>query len=157
MVNSKFPLPSLNRERYRVLWLCHTHVQTFFPTKLTEGGEPKRIKDYSGLSYLNSGYHDENLLGLGTNVDSHTCMWQFNLVLFNPFLPNNCIWHPETFSFIMSLPSSPWDLGSAWAERAGQRKVGGCTQRVQTAWPCQSLLVERPWLALEGPFLSFLA
>ena len=29
----------------------------------------------------------------------------------------------------------PWDLGSAWAERAGQGEVGGCTRRVQTAWP----------------------
>ena len=28
----------------------------------------------------------------------------------------------------------PWDLGSAWAERAGQGEVGGCTRTVQTAW-----------------------
>ena len=30
----------------------------------------------------------------------------------------------------------------------GQGEVGGCTRRVQTAWPCLGSLVERPWLAL---------
>ena len=43
------------------------------------------------------------------------------------------------------------------AERVGQAEVGGCTQRVQTAWPCPGSVVERSWLALGGPFLSFLA
>ena len=51
----------------------------------------------------------------------------------------------------------PWDLGSAWAERAGQGEVGECTQRVQTAWPRLSSSLEVTWLALGGPFLSFLA
>jgi len=51
----------------------------------------------------------------------------------------------------------PWDVGSAWAERAGQGEVGGCTQRVQTAWPCLGSSLEATWLALGGPFLSFLA
>ena len=50
----------------------------------------------------------------------------------------------------------PWDLGSAWAERAGQREVGGCTRRVQTAWLCLGSLVQKPWLALGGPFLFHL-
>ena len=51
----------------------------------------------------------------------------------------------------------PWDLGSAWAERAGQGEVGGCTQRVQTAWPRLGSCLEATLLALGGPFLSFLA
>ena len=34
---------------------------------------------------------------------------------------------------------------------------GTVARRVQTAWLCLGLLVERPWLALEGPFMSFLA
>jgi len=50
----------------------------------------------------------------------------------------------------------PWDLGSVWAERAGQGEVGGCTQRVQTTWPCLGSFLEATWLALGGPFLSFL-
>jgi len=40
---------------------------------------------------------------------------------------------------VMSLPATYvlWRyIGSAWAERAGQREVGGCTWRVQTAWLC---------------------
>ena len=36
----------------------------------------------------------------------------------------------------------------------GQEKVGGLTQRVKMAWPCQGLSVERPWLALGGSLLS---
>ena len=51
----------------------------------------------------------------------------------------------------------PWDLGSAWAENVGQREVGGCTRRVQTAWPCLGSSLEMTWFALGGPFLSFLA
>ena len=51
----------------------------------------------------------------------------------------------------------PWEIGSATAERAGQGEVGGCTRRVQTAWPCLGSAVERSWSALGGPFLPFLA
>ena len=51
----------------------------------------------------------------------------------------------------------PWEIGSATAERVGQGEVGGCTRRVQTAWPCLSSVVERSWSALGGPFSSILA
>ena len=51
----------------------------------------------------------------------------------------------------------PWEIGSATAERAGQGEVGGCTRRVQTAWPCLGSAVERSWSALGGPFPSVLA
>ena len=60
---------------------------------------------------------------------------------FSYFLPNDCIWRRETFSHFWQCP---WDWGSAWAERVGQGEVDGCTWRVQTAWPCLSLPVERP-------------
>jgi len=32
--------------------------------------------------------------------------------------------------------------------------TGRCTQRVQTAWLCLDSALERPWLALDGPFIS---
>ena len=38
----------------------------------------------------------------------------------------------------------------------GQGEVGGCTRRVQTAWPRLGSSLEATWLALGGPFLSFL-
>ena len=51
----------------------------------------------------------------------------------------------------------PWEIGSATAERAGQGKVGGCTRRLQTAWPCLGSAIERSWSALGRPYLPFLA
>ena len=39
-------------------------------------------------------------------------------------------------------------------ERAGQGEVGGCTRRVQTAWPCLGSAVERSWSA-HGLFFSY--
>jgi len=36
---------------------------------------------------------------------------------------------------------------SAW-----KGEVDGCTQRVQTAWPCLGSALERHWSALDGPF-----
>ena len=47
------------------------------------------------------------------------------------------------------------DIGSVLAERAGQGEVGWFTDRVQTAWLCLGLALERPWLALGGPFPFF--
>ena len=41
------------------------------------------------------------------------------------------------------------------AERAGQGEVGGCTRRVQTAWPCLGSALNSPWLELGRPFLGF--
>ena len=71
---------------------------------------------------------------------------------------------PIVYISIMRLSASwchfrqcPWDLGSASAERVGQGEVGGCAWRVQTAWPRPGSSLEATWLALEGPFLSFLA
>ena len=38
--------------------------------------------------------------------------------------------------------------------RFGQVEVGGYTRRTQTAWLCLASVLERPWLALDGLFLS---
>jgi len=51
----------------------------------------------------------------------------------------------------------PLEIGSALAENVGQGEVSGCTCRVQAAWLCLGSAVGLPWLALGGPFLSFLA
>ena len=51
----------------------------------------------------------------------------------------------------------PWEIGSVTADRAGLGEVGGCTRRVQTAWPCLGSGVERSWSGLGGPFPSILA
>ena len=40
------------------------------------------------------------------------------------------------------------------AERAGQGEVGGCTRRVQTAWPCLGSALNSPWLEPSRPFLG---
>ena len=63
----------------------------------------------------------------------------------NPFPGNDALRCHETFSFMMS---HPWEIGSATAERAGQGEVGGCTRRLQTAWPCLVPGRERSWSAL---------
>ena len=82
-------------------------------------------------------------------------MWDYGMLsLSGPIAPNVVI--------ILSASSCdfqqcPWEIGSATAERAGQGEVGGCTRRVQTAWPCLGSVVERSWSALGGPFPSFLA
>ena len=41
------------------------------------------------------------------------------------------------------------------AERAGQGEVGGCTRRVQTAWPHLGSALNSPWLEPGRPFLVF--
>ena len=39
--------------------------------------------------------------------------------------------------------------------RKGKTGGGGCTPRVQIAWPCLGSGIERSWLAVGVPFLSF--
>ena len=65
-----------------------------------------------------------------------------------PFIPNVAYLHDVTSG------NCPWEIGSVSAERVGQGEVGGCTRRVQTAWPCPGSVVERSWLALGGPLIS---
>ena len=48
------------------------------------------------------------------------------------------------FVLVRSLPAMSFRLRFVPAESAGQREVGGCTRRVQTAWLLLGLAVERP-------------
>ena len=57
--------------------------------------------------------------------------------------PNSMIGHHETFSFVMSLPTVSLKDRLRWF-----------TRRVKKAWLCLCSAVERPRLALRGPFLS---
>ena len=68
--------------------------------------------------------------------------------------------HPMTSYGVMRLSQlhiwqCPWEIGSASAERAGQGEVGGCTRRVQTAWPCLGSALNSPWLEPGRAFLGF--
>ena len=53
-----------------------------------------------------------------------------------------------------------FEIGSVSAERVGQGEVGqgevgGCTRRVQTAWPCLASVIERYWLVPEATSVMF--
>ena len=65
--------------------------------------------------------------------------------------------HHDTFSFMMSLPAMSLGLRFCVSRKGGTGEVGGCTRRVQTAWPRLGSSLEATWLALGGPFLSSLA
>jgi len=55
----------------------------------------------------------------------------------------------------MSLLAMSLGLRFCTSRKGRTGEMGGCTQGVQTAWLLLGLIVERPWLALGGPFLSF--
>ena len=61
----------------------------------------------------------------------------------------------ETFCFMMSLRQCPLQLGSASAERVGQREMGGFTCRVTKAWLYLSSAVEKA-LVGTGKAISLL-
>ena len=46
------------------------------------------------------------------------------------------------------------DLGSASAERVGQKEVGGVSRRVLCTWWLLGFTVKRPWLGAGGPPLA---
>jgi len=58
---------------------------------------------------------------------------------------------------MMSLPAMTSRDRFSVSRKGGTGEVGGCTRRVQTAWPRLGWCLEATWLALGGPFLSFLA
>ena len=60
----------------------------------------------------------------------------------------------ETFSFMMSLPAMSLGLRFCVSRKGG---TGGGGWVVQTAWLRLGSSLEATWLALGGPFLSFLA
>jgi len=71
--------------------------------------------------------------------------------------PGNKLMHYTTFSLWCRLAQCYFNLGSALAERVGQREVGECNQKVQIAWLLLGLAVESTCSALGGPFLSSVA
>jgi len=58
----------------------------------------------------------------------------FYQILINQLYTIDAYVHHTTFSLWCNFRQRPWNIGSASAERAGEGEVGGCTQRVQTAW-----------------------
>jgi len=54
----------------------------------------------------------------------------------------------------MSLPAMTFQDRFCFSRKNGIRGGGGCTRRVQTAWPSLGSALEMPWLALGGPLLS---
>jgi len=58
---------------------------------------------------------------------------------------------------MISLPAMSFGLRFCVSRKGRTGEVGGCTWRVQTVWPCLGSSLEATWLALGGPFLSFLA
>jgi len=81
------------------------------------------------------------------------------LSIINPFTDETvCVCRRyETFILWYHFWQCPLELGSVWAEMVGQGEVGGCTQRVQASWSCLGSALERPWLALGGPFFASFA
>jgi len=58
----------------------------------------------------------------------------------------------------MSFPAMSSRDRFCFSRKGRIGEVGKCTQKVvQTVWPCLCSAVEMTWLALGGPFLSFLA
>ena len=69
--------------------------------------------------WQNEAEHMETLCRKGLNAIARMCLW--------------C--HFQQF---------PWEIGSVWAERVGQREVIWYTQKVNTAWLCLDLAVNFP-------------
>ena len=84
---------------------------------------------------------------------------QFGMVsAWLTFMAHSAYKHHETFSFMMSFLSMSFGDRFCFSRKGRIRgEVGGCTQRAQTAWPHLGSAIETTWLALGGPFLSFLA
>ena len=58
----------------------------------------------------------------------------------------------ETFSFMMSFPAMSFGDKFHMGRKGGTGR-GGCIRRVQISWQSLGSALERPWLALGGPFL----
>ena len=55
------------------------------------------------------------------------------------------------------MAQSVLKIGSALAERLGQREVGRCTALADSAWQLLQLAIEKTCSALDGLFFCFLA
>ena len=77
--------------------------------------------------------------------------------LLNPLTTDDAFWCRQFLGACYQLAQSVLKIGSALAERVGQGEVGGCTALADSAWRLLQLAVEKPWSALGGPFVCFLA
>ena len=60
------------------------------------------------------------------------CLLKWRYTFFNTFLAVDSMKLSASWCHFWQCPL---EIGSAWAERAGQGDVGGCTWTVPTAWP----------------------
>ena len=90
---------------------------------------------------------------LGQRHSAHSYHVHLSCTSFNPSTTNDWTYPSWDFEFSMSLPVTSLGilLGSRWAKTVREGEVGGCTQRVQTAWWWLSSALKRPWLVLCGP------
>ena len=61
---------------------------------------------------------------------------------------------PWMWPSVDGMKLSALEIGSTWAERAGQGELGGCTRRVATVWLSLGSALKTPWLVPGGLFLS---
>jgi len=97
-------------------WCLHPSGTPTFPP-LSPQAEP--ISKGHCWKWQNEAEHMETLGRKGLNAIARMCLW--------------C--HFQQF---------PWEIGSVWAERVGQREVIWYTQKVNTAWLCLDLAVNFP-------------
>ena len=74
----------------------------------------------------------------------------------NPLTTNDDYSHHRNLAACYQLAQSVLKIGSALAERVGQREVGGCTALTDSAWRLLQLAIEWAWSVLDGPLFCFL-
>ena len=74
------------------------------------------------------------------------------MCVLNPSTTNDNYSCHRNSAACYQLAQSVYKIGSALAERVGQREVGGCTTPADSAWWLLQLAIERAWSALDGPF-----
>ena len=145
---------------------CHEYISTFIliggSRYVPGGGRGSQGKPTDSGAYDPFTGNAQRPCSLADSMQIHRYISKPKLVswmkhaLINslgPIADISVMWLSASWCYFQQCP---WDLGSAWAERAGQEEVGGCTRRVQTAW-LHLGSSKATWLALGGPFLSFLA
>ena len=80
------------------------------------------------------------------------------MIVTHPRQPHDLVRYEETNTVYTTLHTSTcWRVGSASAERAGQKEVGGVTRRVRCTWWLLGLVVKKAWLAPGRPILALVA
>ena len=100
-------------------------------------------------------YQDQSLTSNNTEVSKNN-LESPHLGKINPLTTDDAFWCCQILAACHQLPQS---IGSALAERVGQRDVGGCTALGDRAFWQLRLPVEKPWSmpGAGGPFVYFLA